>query len=235
MRNSKGFTLIEIIVAVALVALLSAAIAPSVLKNIDQGRFTRATTDVQALANAIMQFKQEVGAFPNKVAPDLNPLNTNLHNTFAFLASSGNVDVTVDDGTDDGHWAQCTTGTHAGAVLPVWDDGASGINAGDVEDFQSHLILGHSLAGTYYDYPIVDPLRKDDPLAVGFRSNVITSDPLDPWGNRYLCNAKGLGVANEVVWVISAGPDGLFQTEVLTTGLGASSFLRGDDVGYRVQ
>ena len=48
MQNNKGFTLIEIIVAVALVAILSAAIAPSVINNIAQGRIARTQSDCQA-------------------------------------------------------------------------------------------------------------------------------------------------------------------------------------------
>ena len=52
MRSHKGFTLIERIVAVALVAILSAAIAPSVLNNIAQGRVARAQSDVQAVAQS---------------------------------------------------------------------------------------------------------------------------------------------------------------------------------------
>ena len=67
MRNSKAFTLIEIIVAVALVAILSAAIAPSVLNNIAQGRIARATSDVQALASAVTRFRKDTGVYPNRL------------------------------------------------------------------------------------------------------------------------------------------------------------------------
>ena len=54
-----------IIVAVALVAILSAAGAPSVLNNIAQGRVSRAQSDVQTIAGGIMRFRSEVARYPN--------------------------------------------------------------------------------------------------------------------------------------------------------------------------
>ena len=75
----------------------------------------------------------------------------------------------------------------------------------------------------------------DDPLDIGFRSGLISGDAMDPWGHRYMINVGALGQSKEPVWAISAGPDGLFQTDILTTGLSASDSLRGDDIGYRIQ
>ena len=100
MRSTRGFTLIEIIVAVALVAILSAAIAPNVLNNIAQGRLTRAKSDVQSIAQAIQMFKNDVGAYPNRAQPgdgnDPTPI-------FQFLASRGPIAPT-DVGSSDEYW-----------------------------------------------------------------------------------------------------------------------------------
>ena len=247
MRNSKAFTLIEIIVAVALVAILSAAIAPSVLNNIAQGRISRAHSDVQALAAAIMKFRAEVGKYPNHKAPEFDPLlPAASEETIIFLASRGPITmVAADNGITDGRWATDRTGGDGvvpNNVTPNWDEfGSAGFVSGDCEDFNSHLMLGRSLATTNNLYDRVKEGQERNPTLAGFRSGIITSDPVDPWGYRYMCNVAGLGKrigateALENVWVISAGPNKLFETTVLATGLGATEVLGGDDIGIKIQ
>ena len=201
MRNSKGFTLIEIIVAVALVAILSAAIAPSVLNNIAQGRVARAQSDVQAIAQSIMKFKGDTGMYPRLIegaSKDTTGAN------FDFLASGGG---------DDSLKVTRT-----------------------IEDIEHHLILGSSRSGTSDSLYIRVPADKmDDPTVVGFRMGVITSDPYDPWGNSYVSNVGALGHIGMPVWVISAGPNGVFETAVNVRGDSASTTLASDDIGFRIQ
>ncbi|MEA2063099.1 MAG: prepilin-type N-terminal cleavage/methylation domain-containing protein [Gemmatimonadota bacterium] len=221
MRNNKGFTLIEIIVAVALVAILSAAIAPSVLNNIAQGRISRAQSDVQAIASAIVRFRTDTGYYPRMI--EVRGDTTKI----SFLASEA------------GAWAQAA----AAEEWPTAMSSSAGADA-SCEDYTSHLIRGMSRQGdltgadsTYYYYRSDNPI---DPNKIGFRSSLMNSDPTDPWGHRYMCNVRSLEVVGEPVWIISAGPDGLFQTDMTqgdpaVTGNGASATLDGDDIGYRVQ
>jgi prepilin-type N-terminal cleavage/methylation domain-containing protein len=228
MRNSKAFTLIEIIVAVALVAILSAAIAPSVLNNIAQGRIARATSDVQALASAVARFRKDTGYYPRKIVPGFTAEN------FNFLASRGPDGHPEAAGADGAtYWANNGSGT----PVPVWPEGAASFTttAGDAscQDISSHLIEGRARSSADSLYSLA--INPDDPLDVGFRGGLVSSDPLDPWGHRYMINVAGLGISGEPVWVISAGPNGIWETDVATTGLAASDSLRGDDVGYRVQ
>jgi prepilin-type N-terminal cleavage/methylation domain-containing protein len=214
MRNSKGFTLIEIIVAVALVAILSAAVAPSVLNNIAQGRVSRTQSDVQAIASAVMRFKTEVGKYPrlNKPAhPDT------VGEAFDFLVTN-------------------TTSFPTLAAGAVWPTGAvAGIGSGSAQTIQAHLINGVNdlnavLADTY-----VRAVNAADPTEIGFRSGYVSSDPTDPWGNAYLINVAALGAVGQVVWVISAGPNGVLETVVDVSGTGAAETTANDDIGFRVQ
>lgn len=214
--NNKGFTLIEIIVAVALVAILSAAIAPSVLNNIAQGRTARAQSDVQAIGAAIARFKVDTGVYP-RLAKGAWP--DTLGNRIGYLASAaGNFPAN----TDAAKWSggTFTNGT---------------ITDKSVEDFTNHLIMGSS-RWTAVDslYPRAD--KPDDPNSAGFRSGVISADQADPWGNKYIANVRVLGVAGQPVWVISAGPNGVFDTVVNTDSGGyAPEVLSGDDIGFRIQ
>lgn len=214
MRNTKGFTLIEIIVAVALVAILSAAVAPSVLNNIAQGRVSRAQSDVQAIAGAVMRFKSEVGVYPRIDVPS-HPDTTG--EAFDFLVS----------GTGD------FPAPATGANWPTAE--ATGVAAASAQTITEHLIQGKGANGatTADSYP--KATNPDDPTDVGFRAGLISSDPSDPWGNRYLVNVGALGQIGQPVWVISAGPNGVVETVIDVTGTGAASATAGDDIGFRIQ
>jgi len=224
MRNSKGFTLIEIIVAVALVAILSAAIAPSVLNNIAQGRVARAQSDVQAIAQGVMKFKGDTGIFPRLVN---GASKDTIGAAFDFLASGGSEAVAkFPSRAATAKWGGTNT-----------DFTGNDNTAGSIEDLTHHLIYGTSRkAGTKDSvYTRVAAGKEEDPTAVGFRTGVISSDPLDPWGNAYMINVAPLGKAGQPVWVISAGPNGLLETAVTDTGYFAQEILAGDDIGFRIQ
>ena len=242
MRNSKGFTLVEIIVAVALVAILSAAIAPSVLNNIAMGRMARAQSDVQALAAGIMQFRVEVGLYPNLQTP--GPAidgSINYVDKVKFLATLGPVNWDNNEtgaDVDDPHWAKAIGDVVPNESAGKWHDYAgTGFAPGDVEPFFYHLMRGRSLDADpgLQMYPTVAPGFEEDITIAGFRSAVITSDPLDPWGNRYMCNVGALGIQGENVWVISAGPNETFNTDVALDGTGATAVLGDDDIGVKIQ
>lgn len=212
-RNNRGFTLIEIIVAVALVAILSAAIAPSVLNNIAQGRISRATSDVQAIASAVMRFKTDTGKFP-RLAKGSHPDTTG--EAFDFLVSS------------PGNWPALATGANWPAAL------TNGVTTnGSTEDFTYHLVFGRSRAAT--DSLYVRATNPANPNDVGFRQGLLSSDAYDPWGNKYVCNVAPLGEAGQAVWVLSAGQNGVLETAIAVAGTGASESVGGDDIGYRIQ
>ena len=218
MRNSKGFTLIEIIVAVALVAILSAAVAPSVLNNIAQGRIARAQSDVQAIASGIMRFKSDVGKYP-RLAKAAYPDTAGM--AFAFLADSL------------GTFPTAITGANWPTVFT-----SNSVAASSCEDIFTHLILGKDRAGNVVSdsYPrIKAPDNPDDPTKTGFRGGLLSADAADPWGKKYLVNVKSLGVSGQAVWVISAGPNGVLETLVDVSGTGAANTLANDDIGFRVQ
>jgi len=64
----KGFTLIEVVVALAIVALVAAVVVPGYFRFIERGRERNAEATVQSLKLAITQFNMDVGAYPGKLS-----------------------------------------------------------------------------------------------------------------------------------------------------------------------
>lgn len=65
-RKQRGFTLIEIIVVIACIALLAGVLAPMVFKNLQDARIAKAKSDIKALATAMAQFYSDVGEWPSR-------------------------------------------------------------------------------------------------------------------------------------------------------------------------
>lgn len=62
--RGRGFTLIEIIVAIAILAILTALIVPRVVGKVDDAAIARARSDVQALTTALNLYKLDNYSYP---------------------------------------------------------------------------------------------------------------------------------------------------------------------------
>jgi len=60
-----GFTLIEIMVVVAIIAILGAAVVPKIMNNPDKARIVRANTDIGTIAQALEMYKLDNFAYPS--------------------------------------------------------------------------------------------------------------------------------------------------------------------------
>ena len=56
LSSQRGFTLIEIIAVVSVIAILVAVIAPSVIRRVDQAAWTKETADLNTIADAYTQY-----------------------------------------------------------------------------------------------------------------------------------------------------------------------------------
>ena len=182
---SSGFTLIEIIVILAVISILVAILTPTVLKYISEAQSDRAQNDVTTINAMINDLIKDTGKYPgNKMAAGKT-----------FLCGAGNV------GLAGQTWGTTVT----------------------CETLANHIAVNSpGTAATTDDYPSSGNFRWKGPY--------ITNLSEDPWGNGYQINASTLvGGNTSVTWVISAGPDGTFQTST------ASSSLSGDDIGVRIK
>jgi general secretion pathway protein G len=65
MRNRQsGFTLIEIMVVVVILAVLGALVVPKILENVDKARVTRAQSDIRAIQTALDLYRLDNFKYP---------------------------------------------------------------------------------------------------------------------------------------------------------------------------
>lgn len=64
-RAQRGFTLIEIMVVVAILAILGATVVPMVINRPNEARVTRAKTDIGAFAQALELYKLDNFSYPS--------------------------------------------------------------------------------------------------------------------------------------------------------------------------
>jgi prepilin-type N-terminal cleavage/methylation domain-containing protein len=96
--NQQGFTLIEVIVAIAVVAILAGIITPSVIKHLDDSKRSRAQNDCLVIGSALGSFYKDIGRWPT--------MNAAGAATVVLLVSQGNT-PTIDTGVAT--WNTATT------------------------------------------------------------------------------------------------------------------------------
>jgi len=62
--GNAGFTLVEVVVVIAVVALLAAIMTPLIAKNIDDAKLGRAENEAEVIAAALGNFYKDVGRWP---------------------------------------------------------------------------------------------------------------------------------------------------------------------------
>jgi general secretion pathway protein G len=63
-RLERGFTLIEIMVVMVIIAILGALIGPQILGRVDEARVTKAKQDIRALETALDLYKMDNFKYP---------------------------------------------------------------------------------------------------------------------------------------------------------------------------
>lgn len=65
LRTNRGFTLLEIIVVVAIIAILAAYIAPKVAGRVDDARISKAKSDIRVLESSLELYKLDNFTYPS--------------------------------------------------------------------------------------------------------------------------------------------------------------------------
>jgi prepilin-type N-terminal cleavage/methylation domain-containing protein len=183
----KAFTLIELIVVIAIIAVLASVIAPSAFRSIEKAKISRATVDMKAIKTAAMAFYSDTGAWPLRGIDDDS-------------RSSGKGFVTDDDGYGnpvpgwDGPYLQKWSVNPWGAAGSSWgskyywdasdtgDDNNNGIfpeaqvimfnvprkSAQTLDDAYDNGVLIGANVGNIYQNTVVNGNPNADPLALNW-------------------------------------------------------------------
>ena len=211
--RQDGFTLIEVIIAVALVAIMAVAVAPPLVQNIKQGKITRAQNDAQTLGTAFLNYYKDIGEWPTH------------EGATALTIMAGN-------GSLGGGRAGIPAGSPAVPGSENWAMAAS------IGDMSRHL-TGNKPATTN---PLMISSQNPNATS-RWNSPYTGGVPLDPWGNAYLVAIKYgqpalTGTTTEDydkhnIMVLSAGPNKIIETPLDDTVF--DEIPGGDDIGYMVQ
>ena len=188
--TNKAFTLVEIIVILAVVSILVAIVTPTVLKYISEAQESRAEEDVRNLSVVINDLIKDTGQYPGSKLPVVGGVQTTY---------------------------MCGPGTKLGGT---WGDGTT------CADITMHIVENDpsqdGTAGSTGDYRTTGRRKYKGPYV-----QILNEDP---WGNAYQINAATLiGGNTSPTWIISAGPNGTFDTAPTATA------ITGDDMGVRLK
>lgn len=209
-RSDSGFTMAELIVVIAAIAILAAILTPMVFKAIDDARVSRAQSEVKSIGTALATAFKDTGRWPvtNSDGPTGAVDRLVTSSLVPSVAGSG-------AGTGAARWGTYGTAKHLGDFLywnnPDDDSNATGKNANQANA----------------DYPTNGAQSWKGPYVQSYDLN-------DPWGHSYVVNTRFLpggsyvGTQRHKVMVLSAGPDGQWQTPFTD---GATEDVQGDDIG----
>lgn len=227
LTGQRGMTLIESSIVLAVVSIVTAAMAPAIRGYVQQTQLTAAQRDAEMIGAALARFLADVGeawvidsgAQTGTVTAHAAPLHSTVKR----------VDLLVSDGNEPVLYA-----TRSGPGND-WNDNVDGDAIQILDWFLVLNTPGNDDPIDAFRTPFaMDGVGNFDPdsgrqynSVYGWRGPYVTG-PIssDPWGNRYGVNVEflartpnsvGSGSVNDV-FVLSAGSNGLIETRFDTDG-----------------
>ena len=81
LRHQRGFTLIEMLVVIAIIAILAGLLIPAVIAAKNRAKVMKAKTEIEGLATAIKAYENEYSRMPADKAAEQIPWQTPLTRT----------------------------------------------------------------------------------------------------------------------------------------------------------
>jgi len=199
-HREGGFTLVEVIVVLAVVLLLSGIAVPLISGYVEDGRRARAEAEVKMLAAAISSAYKDVGIFPSR--------NSSGNNSTVRSLYSGPTAPTAST-----YVASSTHNFYQWAASPI---------NGDSLDNQLLSNTPQGLAGGAY--PTTGNIRWRGPYLAG----PSPLDPWGrPYLINVFSAFNTSALNNKRIFVLSAGPDGRINTSQRAR---ATDDIAGDDI-----
>lgn len=89
--RADGFTVLEVIVALAIMVTISAVVAPNLLAYLDRVRVDRAVESLESVSTALGEFHDDVGEWPLELTQLVSPITTSDRNSCASTYSGAEV------------------------------------------------------------------------------------------------------------------------------------------------
>jgi prepilin-type N-terminal cleavage/methylation domain-containing protein len=220
MRKKKGFTLIEMVVVLAVVSILVAILVPTIARHIKEAKITRAQNEELVIASAILSLYKDVGRWPctNAIGPSGGVNRVLSGQSGDYIPTDNDAGV-----TGSANWATISTTKHLADYLYFNnpDNDSGGLNQNE----------------TGQDYPTTGDYRWRGPY-LDKPSN------LDPWGAQYVISARYFPgnslttVAQRIghrVLVVSAGINQVWETpfaDAVNRNTIPDDGPGGDDIGF---
>jgi len=208
MKINRGFTLIEMVVVLAVVAILAAILTPTIAKNINDAKIARANNEVQVIAAAIGSFYKDIGRWPTS---DGNAMT----DTIRVLYGPGDEPAIQGGGVAQEEYWRSTTNPWGAAYIDTF----------------AHQLVQNDPGGAATNYPDSTTVPRPE---LRWQGPYITEIKADPWGSHYSCNIYyTFALTTNFVGVWSAGPDRTSNTDAIQDKTIVT--IGGDDIVYRLQ
>jgi type II secretory pathway pseudopilin PulG len=203
--------MVEMVIVLAIIAILVAILTPIAASYVDQARIARAQTDTRALADAISRFERDVGRYPM-----FNPATGFLDDSSANVFRLEGAGSAPTDGTGT-NWATASMSSGAGDCATT----------GSCSVVPTANVLMANIPLYTTSTSLSKPFKWKGPYI---------DAQADPWGNRYLVNIIHCKPSSAFAcFVLSAGPNSTVDTQFDISATNPVNLPAGDDIIYRIK
>ena len=245
LASTRGMSLIEASIVLAVFALLSAVLAPAAAGYIDTARQARAREDLQVIAEAIQQFISDNGeSYFLQVGKGFFAEEPPVHDDSVrvdMLVSDGDVPTLGSGISGETYWTQAVNSTTVDTLANHLVENTPAEDTFGTTAYRNPTDISVGGGGSNIDFARAESGGFNAPYA--WRGAYMRGPvSADPWGNRYAVNVGFLkpstttAIANVTagfattdyprldVFVLSAGPD-----EEIDTRSAQDGAVPGDD------